>query len=486
VKRQPDLLVVGGGPAGIGAALAASAQGVDTVLVDTAPTAGGQIYRSMPATFRLRPGAAPDPDRAQGQRLREALAGARVSHVTNHQVWSVGTDLRVDALGAGGPVWWRPRAIVAATGATERVVPFPGWTLPGVIGLAAATILLKSQQMLPGASTVVAGCGPLLFAVAHKIVKSGGRVVAVVDLAGRGDWLRGAGSMLARPRDLGRGLAWIRDLRSAGVPLLFGHAVHAVREGRGPAGGEGDDALAVDVVPVDARRRAVAGAAARTLRAHCVTVGHGLVPATELTRALGARHAFDALAGGWVPVLDNGQRTSVAGLYAAGDGAGVAGAAAALEAGRVAGLTVALDQGRMDAGDWARVGAGPRRALARARRFGRAAARLMALRGGQVEAIAPGTVVCRCEDVTRAEVDAAIDDGARELNQIKSWTRCGMGPCQGRMCADTIGAIVAARLGSREAAGAWTARAPFRPLDVQSLTGEYEYADIPIPQAAPL
>ncbi len=479
MSREPELLVVGGGPAGIGAALAGCGEGVETVLVDAAPAAGGQVYRDVPAGYRLGRSAAADPDRAQGEILRERLARAPVTHVTGQQVWSIGTDLRVDTIGEAGPASWRPKAIVAATGAVERVVPFPGWTAPGVIGLAAATILLKSQLVLPGRSTVVAGCGPLLFAVASKILASGGRVVAVVDLAGRGDWIQSTGPMLARPRDLARGLGWIGRLAMAGVPTLSRHSVAAVREV------SGEDALDVDVVPVDRDRRPLAGAAARTLRAHCLAVGHGLIPATEITRALGARHVFDGLAGGWVPVLDDGQRTSVEGLYAAGDGTGVAGAAAALEAGRLAGLTVALDQGRIDEHRWSLAGAAPRRALARAQRFARAPARLTALRSAQIAAIAPATVVCRCEDVTRAEIDAALDAGAREVNEIKSWTRAGMGPCQGRSCADTVAAIAAARLGSREAAGTWTARAPLRPLDVAALTGQFRYEDIPIPAAAP-
>ena len=113
-------------------------------------------------------------------------------------------------------------------------------------------------------------------------------------------------------------------------------------------------------------------------------------------------------------------------------------------------------------------------------------ARLMAPRSGQVEAIAYDTVVCRCEDVTRAEVEEALERGAADVNQLKSWTRCGMGPCQGRMCGDTVAQIVAARTGSRAAAGAWTARVPLRPLNVDAMAGEFDYDDIPIPTAAPL
>ena len=110
----------------------------------------------------------------------------------------------------------------------------------------------------------------------------------------------------------------------------------------------------------------------------------------------------------------------------------------------------------------------------------------MALREGAVQAIAPETVVCRCEDVTRAEIDAAAREGATHMNQLKAWTRCGMGPCQGRTCGDVAGALLAAHAGSREAVGCFTGRAPLRPVSLAELAGDYTYADIPIPKAAPL
>jgi NAD(P)H-nitrite reductase large subunit len=113
-------------------------------------------------------------------------------------------------------------------------------------------------------------------------------------------------------------------------------------------------------------------------------------------------------------------------------------------------------------------------------------AALMAARPAQIAAIPDATVVCRCEDITRTEIDQALADGALDVNQIKSWTRCGMGPCQGRICGDTVAALAAARLGGRGRAGCWSARIPLRPLDLAAFTGDYDYADIGIPAAAPL
>src|SRR5439155_9116712 len=154
--------------------------------------------------------------------------------------------------------------------------------------------------------------------------------------------------------------------------------------------------------------------------------------------------------------------------------------------GTLAGVAALHDLGRLPAADFERECAAARRLHDKAMRFGGAMAALMAIRPAQVAAIARDTIVCRCEDVTREEIERAIDDGAREVNQVKAWTRCGMGPCQGRSCADVVGELVALRVGGRDAAGYFTGRLPLRPVSLEAITGDYVYADIPIPKAAPL
>lgn len=474
-----DLIVIGAGPAGARAALRASRCGLSVLLVDENPDAGGQVWRPLPAGFTRRGDAAPTPEAVEGDALRMAVRSAGIECLFGHKVWNIGSDLRTDILGPSGSTSWRPRALLVATGTTERVVPFPGWTCPGVVGLAAATILLKSQNVLPGRRTVVAGSGPLLLAVANGILKAGGEVAAVVDLASRREWLGALPSLLGRSDLLRQGMQWQWRLRRAGVPVYYRHAIRRVE----PAAG----GFAVQIGPVDDDGSPVpGGAGARELRADAVAVGHGLVPSTDVTRLLRARHRYDRRLGGWIAMADPDGRTSVPGLYVAGDGAGIAGAAAAGAHGEIAALACALDQGAIDLATHARERAPLAAQWARSARFGRAMAGLMALRTGAVAGIAPEAVVCRCEDVTRAEIDDAAREGARDLNQLKAWTRCGMGPCQGRTCGDVAGALLALHAGSREAVGCFTGRAPLRPVSLSELAGEYSYADIPIPKAAPL
>jgi len=473
MSKQPELVVLGAGPAGIGAALSAAAVGVDTLVVDRASSGGGQVYRARPSEFT-----ASDDAPQVGDVLRAALDASAARVAFSHRVWCVGSDFRIDALGPNGPVNWRPKAIVVAVGTTERVIPFPGWTLPGVIGLAAATLLLKSQAMLPGERTVVAGAGPLLGAVAGAIIKGGGRVEAVVDLSSRGEWARAASSLLARPADLVRGIGWLRDVARAGTPILNRHAVSEVCSE--------EEELRISVVPIDAEGRRRPGGLTRVFSADSLAVGNGLVPATEITRLLGADHEFDTTTGAWVPSRDNELRTSIDQLYAVGDGAGVTGAHAAQLEGRVAGLTVARDLGHLDDAAFRRLAAPYKRRLGLAALAGRRMAELMVPRDGQIDAIGLDTVVCRCEDVSRGELENALDQGAANLDQLKSWTRCGMGPCQGRMCGDTVGAIVGRRVGGRVKAGMWSARPPLMTVPLEELTGQFAYEDIAIPEAAPL
>jgi bacterioferritin-associated ferredoxin len=467
----------------------------------------------------------PSADALAGDELRSRLSASDVDVYFDHQVWAVTGDFRVDAIGPEGPMHCEAAALIVASGTTERVVPFEGWTLPGVIGLAAATILLKSQRILPGRTTLVAGCGPLLAAVAAKTIEGGGSVVALADIAGKQDWVRTAPAMLSRTDLMRQGWTWWRKIQRAGTPILSRHTIECV-EAYG-------DQLRATLAPCDAVGRPIQGTR-KIVMADCVAVGHGLTPSSDITRSLRVDHHYSRKAGGWVARADPYGRTSRRGLYVAGDGAGIGGAHAAALHGQLAGLACAQDtyaqtpghtpaRGRktvdiahlpaqssdnlslatqtLDAHLALRV---PRRyaaqpplqaALAtvlqdyrRAARFGHAMGSLMALRVGHIDSILPHTVVCRCEDVTRAEIDAACDAGAHDVNQLKAWTRCGMGPCQGRSCGDVAAELLARRIpeGSRERVGCFSARTPLRPLTIEALTGTFTYDDIPMPQAAPL
>ncbi|MBP2200414.1 NAD(P)/FAD-dependent oxidoreductase [Pantoea cypripedii] len=467
-----DLIVLGAGPAGVSAALLAAAKGLRVALFDENSAAGGQVYRAPIMPDAKMDGA----EFRAGETLRDELSRSNVCLFLGHTVWAVTGDYRVDALGPAGSMSCTTTVLLVASGTTERVVPFEGWTLPGVIGLAAATILLKSQRTLPGNTTLVAGCGPLLVAVAGNTLKAGGQVKGIVDIASRGEWCSTAAALLSRPAIFKQSLGYGLPILRARVPIYSRHTLVKVTA-------QGDQLLA-ELAPCDASARPIAGPTKQIL-VDCVAVGHGLTPSTDITRLLHAKHDYSREAGGWIAQTDENGQTSRERLFVAGDSAGIRGAAAAIEQGKRVGLAcVALIRGETAAASEAE---NLTKAWQHAARFGQKMAAMMALREGHVESIPQDTVVCRCEDVTRAEIEQACEAGARDVNQLKAWTRCGMGPCQGRTCGDIAAELLANKQGvSRESVGIFSPRTPLRPLTISDMTGDYDYADIPIPKAAPL
>lgn len=468
-----DLIVLGAGPAGAAAAIKARSLGLRVAVIDEAPAAGGQVYRAPSSALTAT---TPDADRAKGVALRARLAASGAVLYANHRVWSLTSGFSVIAIGPGGPLTLEAPNLIVAAGAIERHIPVTGWTSPGVIGLTGATILLKAHGVLPGRRVVVAGSGPLLLLVASKIIAAGGEVVAVVDAAPRTGWLARAGAMLARPDLMAKGSGWLLALLKARVPI---HSSAAIRTIHGTAGVE-----AVTIGPIDHDWRPV-GDAERTVPADAVCLGFGLLPATEVTRLLGAEHRYEPGLGGWIPSVDASLQSSVPGLFVAGDGAGVRGADAAPFSGELAALGVARRLGR--GGDVAQQTAAIESDWRRSGRFGAAMSALAMPPPGAAAMIAAEATVCRCEGVTRATLDAAITIGARTLADLKATTRCGMGPCGGRVCGEAAAMLIAAATGwDRATIGQPSARPPLRPVPLAAITGAFDYDDLPIPAPAPL
>jgi len=215
-------------------------------------------------------------------------------------------------------------------------------------------------------------------------------------------------------------------------------------------------------------------------------VGNGLSPVAEVPRLLGADVRQDVLQGGFSVVHDAFGRTSIPGLLVAGDGAGIRGAQPSSLAGTLAGLACAHDAGRLSLTVMNRSGQSLRRRYRRAELCADASCRLMQVPVARMAAIPDETIICRCELVNRAAIDKAASEGVRRINELKTETRLGMGPCQGRMCALNAAALLAIANGEKANLDLLTQRIPLRPLPVDQLTGCFTYDDIPVPAPAPL
>ncbi|GAA1360573.1 FAD/NAD(P)-dependent oxidoreductase [Streptomyces beijiangensis] len=456
--EQHTLVVIGAGPAGIAAALAAADAGVRVTIVDSAPQAGGQFYRRPAAGLGARrPQAlhhAWGTWESLNARLQAHIAADRIRHLTDHHVWFVErleTAFTVHAL--VGPEQTDPDtvtadAVVLATGGYEKVLPFPGWTLPGVVTAGGAQAMLKGGLVLPGRTVVVAGTGPLLMPVAAGLAAAGATIAAYIESADPKSLVRHASTLARNPAKLAEGAQYGAALARHGVPVRMRHTV--VRA-HGTARLE-----AVTVAALDAEGRIRPGTG-RRIACDTLAVGHGMLPHTDLAETLGC-----ALDGVRVAV-DAEQRTDVPGIWAAGEATGIGGAVLSLAEGEIAGHSVAAQlQGTdPDPRGWSAAA----KTRSRLRAFFAAIDTVYAPPAHWPESVTDETVLCRCEEVTAGEIREAVEGlGAGDLRTVKLLTRAGMGWCQGRICAPGVAGVAGCP--------ADTARRPFaRPVPLGVLAG---------------
>jgi thioredoxin reductase/bacterioferritin-associated ferredoxin len=458
------LVVVGGGPAGIAAATEAARAGLRCLLVDDAPALGGQIYRQLPREFGVRDPGRLGRDHRRGDRLRAELArvGDRVEVRSGTSVLDIVDGRQLVCSSPEGTEWVAAERIVLATGAYDRPLPFPGWTLPGVLTAGGTQALLKTMRVRPGDRALVTGTGPLLLVVAGQLHHAGVRVVAVLE-AGPSAFTAGTAMRAWRQWGLlADGLRYRLDLARAGIPVRYHHSVFWAH---------GDGELAsVTYGPVDPGDWRPLREAQQRVEVDLLVVGYGFVPSTELCELAGCRTEHVHQLGGWVPVRDATMQTSFPGIFAAGDGAGVGGALVAVAEGRIAGITAAEQAGTIGAAEAARRRRPVTRRLRSLAAVRRALDEISYPRPGLYRLATGSTLLCRCEEVTYAEVSAAIREGARDLSAVKLLTRLGMGACQGRNCAPSTAAILRAETGvTYPDAGRVNPRPPVRPVALGAL-----------------
>ncbi|GAB3458340.1 FAD-dependent oxidoreductase [Actinophytocola sediminis] len=401
-----DIAVLGAGPAGLAAAVAATGAGARVVLLDAGSRAGGQFWRHR-----------------AGDRPHHPLLAAALDFRAGHAIWQVeptGDGFTVHT--TAGEV--RSRTVIVATGAYDRQVPFPGWTLPGVLTAGGAQALLKGSGVVAGERVVVAGTGPFLLPVAAGLAEAGTGVAGVFEANSPLGFARHPVAVLRDPAKVVEGAGYLRTLWRHRVPYRTRTAVVAAH---------GDDrVVAVTIASVDRDWRVVAGSE-RRLDCDALAVGYGFTPQLELALQLGCHTRVD-VDGSLVATVDERQRGSVPGVYLAGEVCGVGGAQLSIVEGEIA--------GRHAAG--APV---PPRLLRRRsalRGFATAMHDTFGVRPGWLDRLADDTLVCRCEEVPAHAVRRAVVDlGATDARTVKLFARPGMGRCQGRVCGYATACLVA-------------------------------------------
>jgi NADPH-dependent 2,4-dienoyl-CoA reductase/sulfur reductase-like enzyme len=434
-----DVVVVGAGPAGIAASLAAADAGADVLVIDAGRAVGGQFHRQLPVEFAAR-----RPERLQhgwgafvAQRDR-LMRHPRITHLAETSVWAFEQGERLwlqrgPADEVGREVFAvDAKAVVLATGAYDRVLPFPGWDLPGVYSAGAVQALAKGQRIAVGGRVLVAGTGPFLLPVAESLIGVGAQVVGLLEANSLKTVRRGWSSdPLVASGKLREAVGYGALLARHRIPLRHGWTVVAAH---------GDDRVeGVTIARLDEDWRPVRGSE-RRVEVDAVCLGFGFTAQLEL--AVSARcDLTTGPDGGPAVVVDASQQTTTPGVYAAGELTGIGGADLAAAEGRVAG-TAAAHHALADEGGVAH--GAEQRSVVKGRRFAVALARAYPVRGGWREWSGADTLVCRCEEVTRGAIEEAVAErGVQDGRALRLISRAGLGLCQGRMCSRTVAELTA-------------------------------------------
>ncbi len=452
-----DMAVIGAGPAGLACATQAAQAGLKVVLLDENARPGGQIYRSITTN---------DPDDLpflgqdywKGRALAQAFLNAPLDYAPKTTVWSLepgeddGPDRAKIGISLGGAAAFiKACRVVLATGAMERPMPVPGWTLPGVMTAGAAQIALKSAGIVPDGNVVLAGCGPLIYLLAAQLIDAGTRIEAVIDTTPVQNWraaIRYFPDFLRSPY-IAKGLSLLWRVRRS-TKVISG----------------------VETLKINGTQKVQSvtyrtGHRERTIAADCVLLHQGVVPNPNLARAAGCDVEWNERQRSFQPVTDENGRTSITSFFVTGDGAGIGGALCAEISGHIAALAILRDLGHRPKQEAMTALQKQRHKLLRGRHF----LDLLYMPGKTFVAPRdPETIICRCEEVSAGTLRDVIALGVPGPNQLKTFVRCGMGPCQGRLCALTVSEIMADELGVSPAeVGSYRSRMPVKPVRLSEI-----------------
>ena len=433
-----DIAIIGAGPAGMEAALLAKRHTDKILVLDSRPEPGGNVYayvasnaRNFPDHFRRF-----DASYTSGLMLVERFLGSGVDYRPCSSVWHLDGTGQVAYRGPDGAHVVQARKIILCTGAYERPLPVPGWTLPGIMGVGAAQIALKSSAVLPQSPTVIIGNGPLPLLYARQLRRAGGKIDAfIIPKPKQTAPIVGAGlrAALISPTNTARGLSMLVNRTLAGTRVV---------QNATSIGITGQDK--VEGVQFEASGKRI------ELPAQAVLLHDGIIPDINISAGSGLDIDWSIQQQSWRPALDGTGQSSVQNIFVAGDAGGIAGATAAHLSGKRAALAAMVSLGLAAEGDLVALTSQTGRDLRREIKLRTVLDQLYPTAFSN-PSFADELTICRCEGVTAGDIRREIADMKNvnvDPNRLKSVLRCGMGPCQGRNCAQTVARLVTGELGT--------------------------------------
>ena len=461
VELTTDVLIVGAGPGGLSAAIAASRYGLEVLIVDERAQPGGQYFKQPSFEYRVVEEQL-DRQFVAGRELIQKAEQLGVKIRSRTTVWGIFDKSTVAASSKDETLLISANRIVLSPGAYERPVPFPGWTLPGVVTTGAAQTLLRAYKTVPGKRVLIAGNGPLNIQVAQELSKAGVDVVGVVETAKSPFASPGAGlrMMFSDFRLAMEGVRHLASLTAKRVPLHFRHVLISA---------DGTDRVQSVTIARMGEDCCIVPGTEKQIDVDSVCINNGFLPQSEIARALGCEYDFGHTTGTMTARKTQDGRTNAEHVFVIGDASEFGGARIAACQGEIAGHTIAFDLNPDSVDD--KVLTRLRSKLKRHHRFQQALWSMYHAPNLSLELANPDTVICRCEDLDLQTIQRHFSDGVQNLASLKKISRAGMGRCQGRYCWSMLASLRSRSVHSGAGSDFFAPRPPFKPIPLGRMAG---------------
>lgn len=448
------------------AATIAARLGARVVLIDENSRIGGKVF-SHKAERLSGFGAEAIENRAR-ERIFRAFQDNydKITVYSDTQAWHVdeGKEVYLESCSANSrvPPSIKGKTLIIATGAMERMIPFPGWTIPGIFSSGGLNSLVR-KGVIPGKRFLIAGTGPLQIALARNLIQKNAEIAAIVSpvswkkiISALFDFVLGAGIV-----KLAGIIEYLLTIKQFQIPILTKSIIlEALQVVSG---------FQAVIASIDKSGNILSGSK-QVFFADAIATGYGLIPSTDLTRACGCSHYYDEKAGYWRANCNSRMETSLDGVFIAGDVSAIRGYSAAIEEGKIAGIQACVNSGLLNRKIGDEMAKSSIKRLKRFNRFGMAVDFISMPDPWIYRAISDKTVVCRCEEVTMGDVKRAVEDGVEDVNDMKRRTRLGMGHCQGRFCGQVISELIDQISGRFQKHECFTPRIPAKPVTFRAFT----------------
>ncbi|MGD9125056.1 MAG: FAD-dependent oxidoreductase [Desulfarculaceae bacterium] len=458
MTRKFQALIIGLGPAGMAAAVELAQKGVQVAVVDENPEPGGQIYRQPPDEFTIEDQGFLGVRYRVGQNIIRQFNQLKdkITIFSNTMAWGFfeGTTMALEHEGHIELVEFDK--LILCEGAMERSIPFPGWTLPGIMTAGGLQKMIKHQRMLPGKRFLLSGASPLQLSVAASLVKDGAEVAALCEATSIRESLKLLPKIIRQKGLFKEAVSYLFPVLKKSVPILRPYSVISAK---------GDNKVReATVARLDENWAPISGTE-KTFEVDVISLGYGFLPVARLARLCGCAQVYDPVLKSWKPKTDVFMQTSVENIYTAGDSSGVEGADLAEVEGRIAGVHAAAELAKISMDERDQRLKSHFRTRDRIKGYSNVLNQVFSPRSGLYTFMEDDTIVCRCEQITASEVFAGIEKGYRNINEIKRIRVC-MGPCQGRTCESIVTQLMLNKGITIEEIGHMTIRPPIAPMPV--------------------